>query len=51
MTAPRVALIGFTAGSSLAFGVMAAIAIRSAYTITRGHRWADVQRITGRGNS
>jgi energy-converting hydrogenase Eha subunit G len=47
MTVPHVALVGFTAGASIAFGLMAAMAVRSACAITRAHRWADVQRITG----
>jgi len=47
MTTPHVALIGFTAGASIACGIMAAVAARSAYTITRAHRWADVKRLIG----
>lgn len=45
MTVPRVALIGFTAGASLACGWMAAIAIRAAYTITAGHRWHQLKKL------
>lgn len=45
MTAPRVALIGFTAGASLACGWMAAIAVRAAYTITRGRRWYQLKQL------
>lgn len=48
MTTPRVALWGFTAGASVACGIMAALAARTVYTITRAHRWADVQRIARR---
>ena len=45
MTTPRVALLGFTAGASAALGVMAAIAIRSICTITRGHRWYQIRQL------
>lgn len=45
MSVPRVALIGFTAGASIACGVMAAIAVRAAYTITAGHRWYQLKRL------
>lgn len=47
MTTPRVALLGFTAGASIACGIMAAVAVRAAYAITAGHRWADVKRLLG----
>lgn len=47
MTVPRVALIGFTAGASLACGWMAAVAVRAAYAISSGHRWGDVRRLIG----
>lgn len=47
MTAPRVALIGFTAGASMALGVMGAFAARSAYAIHKAHHWADVRRLLG----
>lgn len=47
MTTPRVALLGFTAGASIAFGIMAAVAARTAYAITRQHHWADVRRLLG----
>lgn len=45
MTAPRVALLGFTAGASVALGLMATIAIRAAYTITAGHRWYQLKKL------
>lgn len=45
MTAPRVALLGFTAGASFACGWMAAIAIRAACTITAGHRWYQFKQL------
>ncbi|MFP5367646.1 MAG: hypothetical protein ACLGIS_12530 [Actinomycetes bacterium] len=45
MTAPRVALLSFTAGASLACGWMAAVAIRAAYTITTGHRWYQLKKL------
>lgn len=47
MTAPRVALLGFTAGASIAFGCMAAVAARAAYAITSGHRWYQVRKLIG----
>lgn len=45
MTTPRVALIGFTAGASLGLAWMAALAVRAAYTITRGHRWYQIRQL------
>jgi hypothetical protein len=45
MDAPHVALIGFTAGASLAAGIMAVIAIRTAVTITRAHRWYQIKQL------
>ncbi|MDQ5862612.1 MAG: hypothetical protein M3536_10170 [Actinomycetota bacterium] len=45
MTAPRVALIGFTAGASVACGIMAALAVRAVYTITTGHRWYQLKKL------
>lgn len=45
LTAPRVSLLGFTLGASLALGCMAAIAIRAAYTITAGHRWYQLKHL------
>lgn len=45
MTAPRVALLSFTAGASLACGWMAAVAVRAAYTITAGHRWSHLRKL------
>lgn len=47
MTVPRVALIGFTAGASVAFGIMGALAARTFYAIGSGHRWGDVRRLIG----
>lgn len=48
MTTPRLALMGFTAGAATAFGIMGALAARSAYAIHKGHRWGDIRRIIGR---
>lgn len=45
MTTPHVALIGFTAGCSLALAWMVAIAVRAAVTITRGHRWYQIKQL------
>lgn len=45
MTAPRLALLSFTAGASLALVWMAAIAVRAAYTITAGHRWHQLKKL------
>lgn len=45
MTTPRLALLSFTAGASLACGWMVALAARTAWTITRTGRWADVHRL------
>lgn len=45
MTVPRVALIGFTAGASLACGWMAAVAVRAVYTITTGRRWYQLKQL------
>jgi hypothetical protein len=45
MTVPRLALLSFTAGASLAAGIMAAIAVRAAYTITAGHRWYQLKHL------
>jgi hypothetical protein len=45
MSGPRVALIGFTAGASMALGIMAALAIRAVYTITAGHRWYQLKQL------
>lgn len=45
MTTPRVALIGFTAGASMAIGWMAAVAVRAAITITAGHRWYQLKKL------
>lgn len=45
MSAPRVALIGFTAGACFALGLMAAHVARAAYTITRAGRWYQLKQL------
>lgn len=45
MTTPRLALVSFAAGASLALAWMTALAVRAAYTITRGHRWYQIRQL------
>lgn len=48
MTAPRLALLSFTAGIAAALGFMATYAARAAYAITSGHRWDQVNKLRGK---
>lgn len=45
MSTPRVALLGFAAGASLALGWMTVIAVRAVYSITAGHRWYQLKKL------
>lgn len=41
----RVAALGAAFGSTMALGIMATIAVRTAWTVTRGHRWYQLKRL------
>lgn len=41
----RVAALSAVAGAALATGIMAAVAIRTAYTVTTGHRWDQLKKL------
>jgi hypothetical protein len=45
LTVPQVALLGFTLGASIAAGWMAALALRTAYTVTGAHRWYQLKQL------
>ena len=45
MTTLRFALLSAATGASIALAWMAALAARSAYTITRGHRWYQIRQL------
>jgi hypothetical protein len=45
LTVPRVALLGFTLGASIAAGWMAALALRTVYTMTSAHRWYQLKQL------
>lgn len=38
-------LRSFAAGSAAAFGIMGALAVRTAWAVTKGHRWYQVKKI------
>lgn len=43
----RVALIGLVFGSTVAFGWMGAVAVRTAWAVTKGGRWYQVRQLAG----
>jgi hypothetical protein len=45
LTVPRVSLLGFALGASIAAGWMAALAVRTAYTVTGAHRWNQLKQL------
>jgi hypothetical protein len=45
LTVPQVALLGFTFGASIAAGWMAALALRTVYTVTGAHRWHQLKQL------
>lgn len=45
LTVPRVSLLGFMLGASIAMGWMAALAVRTAYTMTGAHRWYQLKQL------
>ena len=47
MTTQRLAFLSFTGGACFGLGIIGACAVRSAYAVSRGHRWGDVRRLIG----
>jgi hypothetical protein len=45
LTVPQVALLGFTFGASIAAGWMAALAIRTVYTVYTTRRWYQLKQL------